>query len=175
MDTHWFAVDAVGHVALFDSGENGHVPTTASDASYIDDLIELAGSDPADSYQRAAQRLGFFRYDHDSYAEPIEPYRREDVPAIPIHVDQLPPAIRAGCQVVRFAGVEFSRADLIQPIEHGPCRFWYTPDLYVAADGRTVRPVPGQEARYPAAVAEFRAQYPDQAARYTFEGPTDGA
>ena len=26
MDTSWYAVDAAGHVALFESGENGHAP-----------------------------------------------------------------------------------------------------------------------------------------------------
>ncbi len=34
MDTYWFAVDEVGHIGMFYSGENGHVP----DLAEIDDL-----------------------------------------------------------------------------------------------------------------------------------------
>ena len=38
MDTMWFAVDADGHVAAFDTGEGGGVPEIA----YVDDAYELA-------------------------------------------------------------------------------------------------------------------------------------
>ena len=33
MDTLWFAVDQVGHVGLFTTGENGHAPLGTVEAS----------------------------------------------------------------------------------------------------------------------------------------------
>jgi hypothetical protein len=44
MDTHWFAVDRDGHVACFDSGESGAVPTQALDETGGVHLLLYPGS-----------------------------------------------------------------------------------------------------------------------------------
>ncbi len=41
MDTTWFAVDELGHVASFESYENGHVPERAEDEDVLFDLWRL--------------------------------------------------------------------------------------------------------------------------------------
>jgi hypothetical protein len=38
----------------------------------------------------------------------------------------------------------------------------------------TVRPIPGRESDFAGFVERLRAGKPDEAARYIFEGPTDG-
>lgn len=50
MDTEWFALDALGHVGVFDSGEGGGVPTAHFDAwapqSSFDALLRLLLGEP---------------------------------------------------------------------------------------------------------------------------------
>jgi hypothetical protein len=41
MDTTWFAIDEYGHVAAFDSGEDGHVPERAEDDDLLNQLWRL--------------------------------------------------------------------------------------------------------------------------------------
>jgi hypothetical protein len=181
MDTHWYAVDAAGHVALFITGENGHAPQAAA-GEYLEylvnDLARLSGQPEDDDAYRGEDELapefGFFVYDYDDEYDPISPYHRAAVPPIPAHIDQLPPDIRAGCRTIQF-DFRFSDAPLVQPIEKYECSYWYDERVaYVAADGATVRPIPGKEGEFADFVARFRAERPDEAARYRFEGPTDG-
>jgi hypothetical protein len=176
MDTHWYAVDAAGHVALFVTGENGHAPAAAAGEYLVSEYARLSGK-TEDDYQgedELAPELGFFVYDYDEDYDPIGPYRRTGVPPVPAHIDQLPPEIRTGCKAVRF-DVRFSDAPLVQPIEKYECVYWYDERVaYVTADGVTVRPIPGKEGEFADFVARFRAEQPAEAARYRFEAPTDG-
>src|SRR5262245_4410506 len=110
MDAVWFAIDERGQIAAFDTGETGPAPAAIADEE--DHLAQLAGAWPSD-YLRAAETLGLFRYEFiDEASDPLRPYVRAGSPASPLHVDQLPPGLRAKC--VRF-GLRFDKADRIQP------------------------------------------------------------
>lgn len=69
MDTHWFAVDKCGHVATFDSGEEGAVPEGAPDAyhSLADDL-PLPGE-----LDRCLQERMIVPGDHGTKIETVDP------------------------------------------------------------------------------------------------------
>jgi hypothetical protein len=180
MDISWYAVDAVGHVALFESGQDGHVPVGADDAYHLETLFQASRPAPdPDDYEESAvlaERFGFFLYEYGDSFDPIVVYRRRVVPPNPVHVDQLPPAIRDACKQLRLP-VAFAAAECMQPIEFFECHYWNGEEgaAYVAADGVTVRPMKGREAHFAEFVRRFRAEYPEEAARYRFEGVDDGA
>jgi hypothetical protein len=183
-DTDWYAIDVRGHVALFKSGENGHVPEGVHDQAVLWELWDLceppASKDEAGERwldpKELAPRLGLFFYDYAEGYDPIEPYHRMATPAAPLHVDQLPPGLREQCQGVRFAEADFSEAPFLQPLEFYPCDFWYRSDrvAYLAGDGMTVRPLPGKEDQFAAFCEKFRHEEPERAARFRFEGLEGG-
>jgi hypothetical protein len=179
MDTTWYAVDADGHVGVFDTAENGHAPIWAEGDFSLNRLYWERHAD-ADPYgyspdEEVAADLGFFLYEHGDGYDPIDVFERRVAPARPVHVEELPPQVRAACKKTRLA-VAFAAAERVQPLEHLPCAYWYDEDrcAFLAADGVTVRPVRGKEARVAEFVRQFRETFPDQVARYRFEGPADG-
>ena len=178
MDTSWYAVDAAGHVAVFHSRENGHAPVGAEDAYHLETLVQAAhpspGPDDYEADEPLAERFGFFLYDYGESFDPIDVYERRVVPPRPVHVDQLPPEVRDGCKRLRLP-VTFAAAERVQPLDYSECSYWYEEERagYVAADGVTVRPLPGREAKFVESVRRFREEYPDLAARYRFEGLDD--
>jgi hypothetical protein len=176
MDTTWFAIDEGGHVAALESGENGHVPEQTEDDDLLFELWRLRHPEAdedfwdEDTEQRAAQ-LGVFYYIYDESFDLAATYSRLATPETPLHVDQLPPALRQRCKRIRFQGLDFTHDQAIQPLEHGPCAFWYDGyEAYLAGDGKTVRPMPGKEARFADFCRELRNQHPEEAARLVFEG-----
>ena len=179
MDTTWYAVDAAGHVALFHTGENGHAPVRAEGDYFLDRLYRarhpVAAADDYWPDEQLAAELGFFLYDYADGYDPIDVFERRVVPARPVHVDELPPDVRAACKKTRLP-VTFATAERVQPLEHGPCAYWYAEDrvAYLTADGVTVRPVRGQEGRFAEFAAHFRETFPAAAAHYRFEGVDDG-
>jgi hypothetical protein len=178
MDTSWYAVDAAGHVALFISSENGHAPRNAENSYYLDDLYRAEHPDHPDDwqgYEQLAEEFGLFVYNYGDSWDPIDTYQRLIGPSNPVHVEQLPPAIRLGCKKIRFPGVRFADAERVQPLEFGPCGCWDEDErvAYVAADGVTVRPIRGKERHFPDFVRRVRETWPDVAARYRFEGNDD--
>jgi len=178
MDTNWYAVDADGHVAMFNSGENGHAPIHAEDAFHLSALYRARHPDDPDgwdTYEGLAEEFGFFLYDYGVAWDPIDTYERSVVPPRPVHVEQLPPEVRDGCKKLRLPTVRFGEAERIQPMEFFPCAYWYEEDrvAYLAADGVTVRAVRGKERQFPDFVRRIRAERPDEAARYRFEGHDD--
>jgi hypothetical protein len=179
MDTSWYAVDTAGHVAVFHSGENGHAPIEAEDAGHLETLFQARHPVPdPDAYEESealAEAFGFFLYDYGESFDPIDVYARRVVPPRPVHVDQLPPAVRDGCKLIRLP-VAFAAAERVQPLDFFECGYWYVEDRagYVAADGVTVRPLPGKLEQFAESVRQFREEYPDEAARYQFEGIDDG-
>jgi hypothetical protein len=126
MDTMWFAVDADGHVAVFDSGEGGGVP----DVAYVDDPYGLAralaatGDDDFDldlsdpDNELAARGVYCYRCD-DGIAVP---YTRLAVPREPLVLADAPAELRA--HAIRFTGTFAG---------------------WLATDGKTMRPFPGRE------------------------------
>src|SRR5262245_47215886 len=123
MDTEWFAVDRDGHVALFISGENGPVPlsvpergTNIHDVPHRDvlDVLRSLTGKPRTPEEEAAHgldmdeavRLGMFIYVHSQDSDYfLDPYSRGEMPGQPVHIDQLPPLVRAWFQEARFADV----------------------------------------------------------------------
>jgi hypothetical protein len=149
MDTTWYAVDEAGHVAAFDSGDNGSVPDEAHHSELAYQLWQLwyPGTRPTESVHTGlCTRLGLYHFEFDDTVYPVlGPYQRQMVPDRPTHVDQLPPDLRQTCTRFRFDRVDFAVTDRPQPLEHWSCRFWRNCSGYVLADGRTVRLVPGRE------------------------------
>jgi hypothetical protein len=179
MDTIWYAVDADGHVGVFDTGENGHAPIWAEGDFFLDRLYRerRPDADP-DGYRSdatLAADLGFFLYGYGDGYDPIDVFERLVAPARPVHVEELRPQVRAACKKTRLP-VAFAAVERVQPLEHMPCAYWYDEDrsAYLAADGVTVRPVRGKEARFAEFVRQFRETFPEPAARYRFEGFDDG-
>jgi hypothetical protein len=132
MDAMWFAVDAAGHVGIFDSGEDGHVPEKASDD--YDSIVELwllrhPREKDSLNIEQMASELGVFLYeydyDYDSPFEQITAYSRTILPESPLHLDQLPPTLRQRVKQIRFGKIDFVQSQLVQPLEEFPCVFWY--------------------------------------------------
>jgi hypothetical protein len=180
MDTSWYAVDPAGHVAVFESGENGHAPNAAGEgAFYLNDLFRARNPTVPDWDYREpealAEEFGFFLYAYGESFDPIDVYERRVVPPRPAHVDQLPPEVRDGCKRFRLP-VAFAAAERVQPLDFFECACWSEEDRagYVSADGVTVRARPGKEGQFAESVRRFREEYPEAAARYRFEGVDEG-
>jgi hypothetical protein len=180
MDTEWYAVDQQGQVAVFISGENGHVPDVASDESFLEALwrFQRPGAGEVDELwerdpEEVFAELGLFYYDYGPYFDPVGPYERLAQPVQPLHVDQLPPEMRTTCKRIRFARINFADSELVQPLEEFDCNFWYERVAYLAADGQTVRPIPGEEAQFAEFVSRFERENPRQAKQFHFEFPDE--
>jgi hypothetical protein len=101
------------------------------------------------------------------------PYGRLSSPKSPVHIDQLPPALRKTIGQVRFEGLCFAQTVHLQPVEHMTCDAMNAG--YVTADGQAVRPLPGQEANYREFYEEFLHEAPPEAAkRLQIERPPGG-
>jgi hypothetical protein len=180
MDSVWFAVDADGHVAAFHTGENGHIPAQGNEGYGMDELeaLETARGLPKDEESEDGQRatkLGLFNYEYeDKLGHTLEPYRRSTVPKKPLHVDQLPAKLRKRMRQVTFSEVRFSKAKRVQPMEHcDECDSYDDLCSYLCADGKTVRPMPGEEDYFGQFVAWFREEAPEIARKLKFDGPLD--
>jgi hypothetical protein len=181
MDTRWFAVDAAGHVAVFWTGENGHFPVTFGRRGTEHELLEHARHPGTPEHaeqlepEEASQYTGVYLYTYGDYQplameSVVGPYTCDVAPKEPLHVDQLPPDLRAQCQEVYF-DIRFDQASLVQPLEHMDCRFWNTNSFaYLCGDGKTVRPVRGHESEFAAFVHDFRGREPDAASGWIFGG-----
>jgi hypothetical protein len=233
MDTTWFAVDRDGHVGLFSSGEDGHVPDLAARAEQqeLQALLLAApgcafanrfGREPsiqAESHHVPVDELAsmyegplvlYVRADHwavpdlmraspqhallgqavvllieepHAYATEVELvhlegaclgcfawegwpedhtflgvfaygdcddrrrlYERFAQPRVPLHVDQLPPAMRQRIAQVQYGSFCFAETSSVLPLaHHAVLAYW---PAYLDAAKRTIRPVPGHEKSY---------------------------
>jgi hypothetical protein len=193
MDTFWYAVDKEGHVGVFFTGENGHLPSVPAGPFQDTDLMEfvrqLRGGAPRgddeeededeefdwDAVVGEAAERGLFVYEYDEEELPVAaPYGIMAEPKAPLHADQLPPRLRKLCKQVRFDKVTFPGSEHVQPAEHVKCDFWSDEEVaYLASDGKTIRPLPGKEKRFADFVAEFRNDFPKEAKKFRFEGGED--
>jgi hypothetical protein len=174
MDTEWFAVDRDGQVAFFVTGEAGSVPNGAAEG-IVDAVLGALGSKQTQEgldYDEEAlgqelARLGLHVYEDDSRWF-TGPYRRAHRPKKPLHVDQLPPALRNELKAIRFDGLSFEDKKVFQPCEYAEGYAWASG--YVAEDGKTIRPIPGKEQEYRQEVEQMRQAYPAEYKKYRFEG-----
>ncbi len=148
MDTYWFAVDADGHVGFFSSGENGHVPTQASDSGGLWALWDLENPSNSGQYhdlEYYAQELRFFFYRFRGWSEdePRQPYSAVVQPDAPRYADQLTPEWLKEQQPVLFAGVSFGDTPQLQPAEFFPCDYWSDPPG--EHEPTVVQPIPKTE------------------------------
>jgi hypothetical protein len=186
MDTTFFAIDAAGHVAVFESGENGHVPEIASDD--YDLLVEMwrlrhPGKHDPPYIEEMAAELGAFTYYcdesfYDDYSfDQVGPYRRSSCPEVALHLDQLSPSVRQQAKQIRFDKIDFARSELVQPLEEYPCVFWYEEGAlaYLCSDGKTVRPIPGKEDQFTEFCDQFRKENPNEAKKFIFAAPQNKA
>ena len=175
MDTVWFAVDEAGHVGVFVSGEVGHVPHGAEDGAVdLMDALEGKEDNPFEDWDKRAARLGLFYYSFNDFAaSTVEPYERGLPPEQPIHVDQLPPELRQRVRTICFKNMDFSKQELIQPLEQYECDFWneYYLVAYLGSDGKTIRPVPGKENLFADFCIDFQRENPEEAKKYRFQAP----
>jgi hypothetical protein len=174
-DTTWFAVDQAGRVGIFFTGEDGPSPLSAGDGNLLHVLQDLRGvrddddvlEDDFDEMEEQAADLGLYLYEYIGEFGPlVRPYSYRWMPGTPRHVEQLPPGLREQFKRVRFEGIDFPNTDIIQLAEHMPrlsVYFYYdTSVAYLAADEKTVRPIPGKEEQFAAFVATFRQNYPER-------------
>jgi hypothetical protein len=198
MDSDWFAVDQQGHVAVFSTGENGHLPEFLNEAGETGrealDLLEsflqarrvrdVRGGTPerslADlSFQDYCDRiasLGLFLYCFDDYEELnpelwiLDLYRRKAEPGHPVHVEELPPQLRRLCKQINFECL-FAEVERIQPVGTVPCVCWgEAPPAYLCGDGRTVKLLPGKEKEAARIWKKLRKSERDALAAYEIEG-----
>jgi hypothetical protein len=181
MDTLWFAVDQVGHVAALFSGETGPAPRYAGDVGLPGFLRHVPGVPPevtegedcwSDTLDEPVHEYGLFRYEANEEALlPLQPqYERTGTPANPLHVDQLPPEARELAKKHQFDSFRFADRKIIQIFEHMQCRV----DSefmagYLCADGKTVKPIPGKEKDFTRFVERLRKDYPAESADLHFE------
>jgi hypothetical protein len=176
MDTYWFAVDHRGQVAVFVSGEPGHVPEGADNDIFRDLYFLYLGDE--EEYEndwepeKWSEQMGltFYIYSSD-YGMLVRPYERTVRPDVPLHVGMLPHDLREQCREHQFEELAFDETEFIQPLDYFPCILYYEQDVaYLAADGVTVRPVPGKESEFADFVRQWREADPERAARLRFEG-----
>lgn len=153
MDTEWFAVDRCGHVALFQSGEAGAMPLSASVLTGPDGGDEelakrLFGQENADDEHEYpdTERIGFFRFEHETENWISGPYLRLGTPSRPVRLEDLPAALREQISQFRFSSLCFGESQRIQPIEHAECISWEA--AWLDVDKKRARPIPGQEDEY---------------------------
>jgi hypothetical protein len=126
MTSIWFAVDSEGNVAMFTSGAGGAVPYNAACQGVEEDLLEE-----------------LFTYVHPDRDALARPYERQHVPTRPRRLKAMPVEVQR--LVVRFSG-RFASTRAVQPFE-----IWQSLAVgvtWLSSDGRTVVPVPGQDAAY---------------------------
>jgi hypothetical protein len=121
-------------------------------------LPECRGSciisfDPEEPVPASEAQLGLFRYGHLTENWISGPYGREVVPAVPLHVDQLPPDLRQRLGELRLDRVRFTEAPYIQPVEHVECESWGSG--YLDAGCERIRPIPGKVAE------EYKGHFED--------------
>jgi hypothetical protein len=112
---------------------------------------------------------GFFVYDHTTENWISGPYGRTRRPVRPLHVDQLPPAVRNAVREIRFDALCFADAVYVQPIEYTPCDSWEV--AYLDSTGTKIRPIPGKEKEYAHAYDQLKHLHSVEKDRIDVEPP----
>ena len=144
--------DASALAAEIEAGKARRVPSAGSQAVLVEQvdpgIVERAHAQEnclgcSHEYEEPpAGVIGVFRYTH-LWDAGAGPYRQTQQPTVPLRVADLPEETRT--KVVSFEG-HFAETPLLQPVQHWPCESWGA--AWIDLDGKTVRPIPGQEAGY---------------------------
>jgi hypothetical protein len=168
MDSEWYAVDKNGNVALFITGAGGAMPLTAynPDACFEDfspeELEEMGLTDEMKDRidpEQLPDRTRLFIYQAQSECL-ADRYERKKRPRKPLHVDDLEAEVRDTLGRVQFDRLEFGQTQYLQPIEWTECGAW--DPAYLTSDGKTVKPVPGQEKEYKKFARQLRTDFGDE-------------
>jgi hypothetical protein len=171
MDTVWYAVDANGAVGVFNSAEPGPVPKSAVRREHGDvpRLVRILGGecddedfDLREAFQTAAG-LGLYVYEVITWeSDFVDTYERIGVPERPLHLDQLPPKLRKNAAKCMLPMVDFAKEEELQIIGLVACDLYWDEAVGCFAPGHTeVRPIPGKEKEYQAALPQLRSENPD--------------
>ncbi len=82
--------------------------------------FNLMHGDPDDPRPNLA-RYGVYTFGPLGTNATAYPYGLTEAPVVPVHVDQLPPDLRAKVREVTFDQVSFAETPVFQPAEHVPC------------------------------------------------------
>lgn len=80
--------------------------------------------------------MGLFAYSHMAGNWVSGPYGLDVRPDVPVHVDQLPQALRDEVGLIEFRSLCFVETAHLQPVEHGLCSSWEP--AYLTSDGKRV-------------------------------------
>lgn len=83
--------------------------------------------------------VGLFGYSHPTDNVIALPYGREMVPSRPLHIDQLPPDLRALVGAMCFDKLRFADTVHLQPCEWDDVACWQS--AYISADGGHIREI----------------------------------
>lgn len=127
-----------------------------------------------DEHRVRPAEVGLFEYVHPSENWISQPYGRLEVPRHPLHIDQLPPALRDEFSEGSFPTLSFPETTHLQPAEFGEVATWEP--AYLTADGRTVRATNNLlsddiETTYTQFYEGMTAENPDWLAGIHFEPP----
>jgi len=171
MDTIWYAVDANGAVGVFDSGPPGPVPTAAVRREHGDvpRLVRILGGECDDedfelseAFEELA-RQGVYVYQVVTWeTDFVDTYDRVAVPKRPLHLDQLPPKLRNNVAKCALSMVDFAKEEELQVLELVACDLYWNEAVGCFAPGhKEIRPIPGKEKEYQAALRSLRQENPD--------------
>lgn len=130
-----------GAAAIFD-----RLPRATSQRLHAPGGCLACFSEPADETRVDPSRFGLFSYGHLCDSWIAGPYGRRTRPSAALLVHQLPPALKPAFTAFRFDHLCFADEPYLQPLDHFRCHA--TPPAYLAADGKTVRPIRGRELEY---------------------------
>jgi hypothetical protein len=112
--------------------------------------------------------FGVYHY-HHLEGPAANPYGQHVSPAQAVHVDQLPPDLRALVSRLRV-DVSFAETPLLQPAEHWACTAYGT--AYLDSTGKVIRPLKGREQLFREYEDSLRAWLElEEPGRYQVESP----
>lgn len=141
MDTSWYAVDDLGNIAEFHTGEGGAYPRGIGlehACCLYDDGIVIEAD-------LAAKKLPCIQYfqDMERNANIAGPYDRESIPFKPANVRDLSPEARVCLERARLPDTDFLEMPVVQPAEHVPCDAYENElDYVISRDRRTFTVLP---------------------------------
>jgi hypothetical protein len=103
--------------------------------------------------------VGLFDYRHPTNNWIAAPYGRQMVPSLPLHIDQLPPDLRALVGAMQFNKLRFAETAHIQPCEWGMVNCWQA--AYLSANGLHIREIGCHYADADADTEEYEEFYLD--------------
>ena len=121
----WFAIDALGYLAEFDSRESGLVPLAVFENSKDEHLrlfeyfVRPSEEQMTGDVSVDAPKQGLFFYDIAEYMT-LDGYERLGVPQVAIVLSQCPEEIRSLIERVRFDGT-FRETPMLRVKKHWKC------------------------------------------------------